>query len=83
MSDTLSTPDPAVQVAEVREIIANRGTTPCEAVMLRVWRVVLPPPSEPPARPDVRPLAVDDNGWPYLNAEGTAWERHDDPHPEL
>ena len=87
MSSTLSTPDPAAQVAEVRQIITNRGHHSCEATMLRVWRVVFPPPAAS-EEPDRRPIATDEHGWPMLNAEGTAWlradngsawERHDDP----
>ena len=79
MDDTLSTPDPAQQVAEVREIIAHRGNHSCEATMFAVFRVVFPGPPDRPANPDMRPIATDDHGWPMLNAEGTAWERHDDP----
>lgn len=29
--------------------------------------------------PDTRPIATDDKGWPMLNEDGSAWERHDDP----
>lgn len=76
MNDTLSTPEPAEQVDEIRRIIHNRGARSCEATLFAVRQVVFPPP-EPP---DTRLLATDDNGWPILNAEGTAWERHDDPH---
>jgi hypothetical protein len=83
MSDTLSTPDPAEQVAEVRQIITHRGNHSCEATMFAVWRVVFPgPPDRSPGRPDPRPIATDEHGWPMLNAEGTAWERHDDPHAD-
>lgn len=78
MSDTLSMPDPAQQVAEVRQIITHRGHHSCEATMLRVWRVVFPPPAES-EEPDRRPIETDEHGWPMLNPEGTAWERHDDP----
>ena len=81
MSDTLSTPDPAEQVAEVRQIITHRNSHSCEAVMMRVWRVVFPPQAES-EQPDRRPIATDPHGWPMLNPEGTAWERHDDPHAD-
>jgi hypothetical protein len=69
VNDTLSTPDPATQVAEVREIIRGRGDHSCEAVLIRIRRVV-----DPPADPG--PLEHDERRWPIL---GTAWERHDDP----
>lgn len=71
MNDTLSTPDPATQVAEVREIIRGRGDHSCEAVLIRIRRVVDPPaPAEP--------VETDPRGWPLL-PPGTAWERHDEP----
>lgn len=80
MNDTLSTPDPASQVAEVRHIITNRGEHTCEAVLLRIRRVVDPPPA------DAREAEVNDRGWVVfedrevpLGEQGTAWERHDEP----
>lgn len=76
MSDTLSTPDPALQVAEVRQIIDGRAGHSCESTLLAIRRVVDPPP---PAKP----LEHDPRGWVKLEPGGTAWERHDDPHPEL
>lgn len=72
MSDTLSTPDPAAQVAEVREIITNRGDHSCESTLLAIRRVVDPPPAEPDWR--------DTGSGPGF---GTAWERHDDPDQHL
>lgn len=78
MNNTLSTTDPAEQVAEVQDIIRTRGDHSCEATLIRIWRVVFPPPAEGEL-PDRRPIATDEHGWPMLNAEGTAWERHDDP----
>lgn len=70
MSDTLSTPDPAAQVAEVREIITHRGSHSCESTLLAIRRVVIPPPGD------------DEPGWYDTGSgpgHGTAWERHDDP----
>jgi hypothetical protein len=75
VNDTLSTPDPAMQVAEIGHIIQHRGIASCEATLLKI-RAVVYPPADPP---DMRPIATDEHGWPMLNAEGTAWERHDDP----
>lgn len=79
MNDTLSTPDPATQVAEVRHIIEGRTFLhSCEATLLAIRRVVIPdlPSGEPPA--------VNERGWVELSPNddippGTAWERHDDP----
>lgn len=78
MNDTLSTPDPATQVAEVREILEGRTFMhSCEATLLAIRRVVIPPPVS-----DVE-VPVNDVGWPALRPSeeeaGTAWERHDDP----
>ena len=87
MSDTLSTPDPAAQVAEVRRIIETRQFVhSCEATLLAIKRVVIPPPAS-----DVE-VPVSDEGWPELrpsedppdwrdsgSGPGEAWERHDDP----
>lgn len=67
MSNTLSTPDPAAQVAEVREIIAHRGDHSCESTLLAIRRVVDPPPDTD---------WLDTGSGPGF---GTAWERHDDP----
>lgn len=68
MSDTLSTPDPAAQVAEVRDIIIHRGDHSCESTLLAIKRVVIPDSNDtdwedPGSGPGV----------------GTVWERHDDP----
>lgn len=71
MNDTLSTPDPAAQVAEVRHILANRGTHPCEAVLIRIGRVIDPPPPSS--------SWGDTGNGPGYEPPGTAWERHDDP----
>lgn len=85
MNDTLSMPDPAAQVAEVRHIIEGRTLMhSCEATLLAIKRVVIPPPAA-----DVE-VPVNDAGWPELHSSdwrdtgsgpgyGTAWERHDDP----
>lgn len=78
MNDTLSTQDPAEQVAEIQQIIDQRGGHSCEATLLAIRRVVYPPAEQP----DTRLLETDEHGWPILNAEGTAWERHDDPRPD-
>ena len=68
MSNTLSTPDPAAQVAEVRQIIQARGSHSCESTLLAIRRVVDPPPPEP------------ESGWLDTGSgPGFAWERHDDP----
>ena len=69
MSDTLSMPDPARQVAEVRHIIQARGDHSCESTLLAIKRVVIPSP------PD-EPTWYDTGSGP---GHGTAWERHDDP----
>jgi hypothetical protein len=87
VNDTLSTPDPAAQVAEVRYIIEHRGDHSCESTLLAIRRVVLPPPGEP-----LNPSG----GWPQLHSSdwtdtgsqagyepGTPWERHDDPEVNL
>lgn len=74
MSDTLSTPDPATQVAEVRHIIQHRLGNSCESTLIAIRRVVEPPP------PDPEPIEHDGRGWPVL--PGTAWERHDEPDVE-
>jgi hypothetical protein len=71
VNDTLSTPDPATQVAEVRQLIQQRGRHSCEATLIAIRRVVEPPPAEPD------PLEYDSRNWPIL--PGTAWERHDEP----
>lgn len=78
MNDTLSTSDPAEQVAEVRHLIANRGVMhSCEATLLAIRRVVDPPPAE------TTPVELDHRGFPEMRPAdppaGTAWERHDDP----
>lgn len=73
MNDTLSTPDPVAQVAEVRQIIDGRARHSCESTLLAIRRVVDPPG---PAAP----LEHDNRGWVELRPDqGTAWERHDDP----
>lgn len=61
MSDTLSAPDPATQLAEVRRIIQDRALHSCEATLLRIRRVVEPPPPEP------GPVETNDRGWPRLH----------------
>jgi hypothetical protein len=67
MSDTLSTPDPTAQVAEVRHIIEARGSHSCESTLLAIRRVV-----DPPREPE--------SGWIDTGSgPGAAWERHDDP----
>lgn len=77
MNDTLSTPDPAMQVAEVRRIIQHRLGHSCEATLFAIRRVVDPPPPEPAPTEPPPPLERDARNWPIL--PGTAWERHDDP----
>lgn len=75
MNDTLSMPDPARQVAEVRQIIADRRLHTCEATLIRIRRVVDPPEDSPGAE-------LDERGFPKLKPSdlpGTAWERHDEP----
>lgn len=81
MNTTLSTPDPAAQVAEVREIIDNRGDHSCESTLLAIRRVIDPPG-------EAGPVEKDGKGWPLLpdapftdtgSGPGSAWERHDDP----
>lgn len=79
MNDTLSMPDPAAQVAEVRRIIDGRTLMhSCESILAEIKRVVTPPPGphDPPE--------LTGRGWPILRPSdpvppGTAWERHDDP----
>ncbi|MEU4391655.1 hypothetical protein [Kribbella sp. NPDC023855] len=61
MNDTLSTPDPARQVAEVRQIIADRHLHTCDVSLLRIRRVVEPPLPEP------EPVETNDRGWPRLH----------------
>lgn len=75
MNDTLSTPDPVLQLAEVRRIIEHRTVMhSCESTLAEIRRIVIPPPPRGPA-PE-----LNERGWPELKpAEGTAWERHDDP----
>lgn len=78
MNDTLSTPDPASQVAEVRGILEQRTVMhSCESTLLAIKRVIIPPP--PPGEPPT----LTARGWPELKPSddppGTAWERHDDP----
>lgn len=58
------------QVEKIRAILNEPWTS--DYKVLRI-RVVLSP------QPDPRPIATDDKGWPLLNDEGTAWQRHDDP----
>lgn len=66
MNDTLSTPDPAAQLAEVRSIIEGRTVMhSCEATLLAIRRVVIPPPAT-----DVE-VPVDEEGWPELR--GSKW----------
>lgn len=61
MNDTLSTPDPAAQVAEVRAILEGRTLMhSCESTLLAIRRVVIPPPAT-----DVE-VEVNDRGWPEL-----------------
>lgn len=79
MNDTLSTPDPAAQVAEVRTIIEGRTFLhSCESTLLAIKRVVIPPPDE------IVPPTLTERGWPELSPSdepptGSIWERHDDP----
>lgn len=87
MNDTLSTPDPAAQVAEVRTILEQRSFMhSCEATLLAIRRVIIPPPDE------TTPPKLTERGWPELKpsdpgwedsgsgpGHGTVWERHDDP----
>ena len=85
MNDTLSS-DPAEQVAEVRRIIETRTFQhSCEATLLAIKRVVIPPPATD------REVPVNDAGWPELRADdppdwrdtgsgpGEVWEHRDDP----
>jgi hypothetical protein len=58
------------KVQAIQEIVDQPWTA--EYKVLKI-RLVLAP------QPDMRPIETDDHGWPMLNAEGTAWERHDDP----
>lgn len=77
MNDTLSTPDPAAQLAEVRWILEHKTFMhSCESTLLAIRRVVFPPPDKI-VHPKLSP-----RGWPELYAAdppGDAWERHDDP----
>lgn len=67
MSDTLPTPDPAEQVAEVRQIIRGRTFMhSCEATLLAIRRVVDPPTE------DHTPPAVDHDGWVELRPSDPA-----------
>lgn len=83
MNDTLSTPDPAAQLAEVRTILEQRTFMhSCESTLLAIRRVVIPPPDEG------TPPTLTARGWPELRPSdehppGTAWERHDDPLSDL
>lgn len=79
MNDTLSTPDPATQVAEVRQIIRGRGDHTCEATLIAIRRVVEPPAEQPPIAKDPRGWVVFEDREVPLDEAGTAWERHDDP----
>lgn len=58
------------QVEAIRDILEEPWTP--EYMVFRIRQVLTP-------HPDPRPLATDEHGWPMLNPEGTAWERHDDP----
>lgn len=58
------------KVAAIEEILEQPWTS--DYMVMKI-RLLLAP------QPDRRMLATDENGWPMLNAEGTAWERHDDP----
>lgn len=76
MSDTLSMPDPAAQVAEVRHIIQARGSHSCESTLLAIRRVVIPD----------SPSGGRDTDWRDTGSGpgfGTAWERHDDPDQQV
>lgn len=79
MNNTLSTPDPATQVAEIRDIIRGRAGHTCEAVLIRIRRVVDPPAEQPPVEKDPRGWVVFEDREVPIGDEGTAWERHDDP----
>lgn len=79
MNNTLSTPDPATQVAEVRQIIAGRGSNSCESTLIAIRRVVDPPVEQPPVEKDPRGWVVFEDREVPLGDDGTAWERHDDP----
>jgi hypothetical protein len=59
VSNNVSMPDPAQQVAEVRRIIEQRGQHSCESTLLSIRRVIDPPP---PAQPIER----ESTGWPRL-----------------
>ncbi|MGZ0150670.1 hypothetical protein ACXJJ3_26670 [Kribbella sp. WER1] len=60
MTTTLSTPDPAAQVAQVREIFEGRTFMhSCESTLLEIRRVVYPPGDPAPVRRTER-------GWPEL-----------------
>ncbi|WP_020385915.1 hypothetical protein [Kribbella catacumbae] len=77
MNDTLSIPDPATQLAEVRSIIEGRTFMhSCESTLLAIRLVIFPAPAE------IVPPKLSPRGWPELYAAdppGDAWERHDDP----
>jgi hypothetical protein len=61
VSDTLSAPDPATQLAEVRAIIEGRTVMhSCESTLQAIKQVVIPPPAPGPEVP------VNDVGWPQL-----------------
>jgi hypothetical protein len=79
VNDTLSMPDPATQVVEVRQIIQNRGEHSCEATLIAIRRVIDPPAEQPPAEKDPRGwVMLGDREFP-VDDDGTAWERHDEP----
>jgi hypothetical protein len=88
VNDTLSTPDPATQVAEVRQILEGRTVMhSCEATLLAIRRVIFPPaPEGPPAEltergwPKLKPSDWIDTGTgPGYGPEHLGTERHDDP----
>lgn len=63
MSDTLPTPDPAQQVAEVRQIIHGKTFMhSCESTLLAIRRVVDPPPDER------TPVQLTERRWPIMRA---------------
>lgn len=67
MSDTLPTPDPAQQVAEVRQII--RGKTlmhSCESTLLAIRQVIDPPPNER------TPVELNERRWVVLRPSDPA-----------
>lgn len=58
------------QLDKIREILEQPWTSDYQVLRIRMLLT---------AQPDPRPIATDDKGWPMLNEDGTAWERHDDP----